>query len=99
MTVSGDARPNATVDVYVDPADEGVQFVNSTTATDGGSWTLVMPAATANAIRSGAIKAHATQTDVSGNTSQFSVSSTNVITGTASCGSDSVAPRQSAIST
>ena len=88
MTVSGTSRSNATIDVYVDPADEGRDFVGTTTA-DGTTWSFLVPTAVANSIRTGAVKPHATQTDTSGNTSGFSVNAGATITGTAECNGDS----------
>ena len=76
FTVSGTSIPNATVQIYADPDDEGLEFLASTTATPNGTWTnstWSAPDTTAlqAAIRAGARKLHATQTHAFG-TSEFS---------------------------
>src|SRR5207244_2402158 len=76
FTVSGTSTPNAIVQIYADPDDEGLEFLASTTATASGTWTnstWSSPDTTAlqAAIRAGARKLHATQTHAFG-TSEFS---------------------------
>src|SRR5438034_974336 len=76
FTVSGTSIPNATVQIYADPDDEGLEFLASTTATASGTWTnstWSSPDTTAlqAAIRAGARKLHAMQTNAFG-TSEFS---------------------------
>jgi murein DD-endopeptidase MepM/ murein hydrolase activator NlpD len=64
-TIRGQAQPGATVELFTDPFFEGQQFVASTTADAGGSFTatpttpLTVPLVTA------------TSTDAAGNTSEF----------------------------
>jgi len=76
FTVSGTSIPNAIVQIYADPDDEGLEFLASTTASEIGTWTnstWSLPDTTAlqAAIRAGARKLHATQTHAFG-TSEFS---------------------------
>src|SRR4029079_16795704 len=87
LFVSGTAEPNAEVDIYVDPADEGLEWIGTAhTSLDGfwdqGTWSVPDVTAIIAAPRAGARVVHATQTDVDGNTSQFS---SGAISGIAEC--------------
>lgn len=62
----GTACANCIVDVYSDPADEGVAYVGSTTADGSGNWGLMATPVGPNLT--------ATATDSVGNTSEFSAS-------------------------
>jgi hypothetical protein len=66
--VTGTALPDATVDLYSDPDDEGAFYIGSATADGTGSYS----SAGSLALWAGSF-VNATQTDVDGNTSEFSV--------------------------
>jgi CSLREA domain-containing protein len=90
--VAGTAAPNARVQIYADPGDEGETFLGETFANEvDGSWanaTWVYPdmTAIATAVKAGTLFLHATQTTSQG-TSEFSGAITPLpgIRGIATC--------------
>jgi hypothetical protein len=95
LTVSGDAEPNAEVDLYVSDAEdgEGLLYVGTAIGSDGsGAWSKaswifadMMPIIIS--LQEGGQVVRATQTDTAANTSEFSSSSSaaGTISGTAGC--------------
>ncbi|MGH2450700.1 MAG: right-handed parallel beta-helix repeat-containing protein [Candidatus Limnocylindria bacterium] len=78
LIVSGTSGAGATIQIYADPEDEGLDFLGSTTADAEGNWTKESAwvhadmSAIQTAVKAGTRKLHATQTDTDGNTSEFS---------------------------
>ena len=68
-SISGTAPANATVELFTGPDDEGKTYLTTVSADGGGNWSVVGPFTLDTYVT-------ATATDASGNTSEFSASST-----------------------
>ena len=77
LRISGSGVPGATVDIHADADDEGHYFLGSTIVdgeggwSKGSAWSAVDIGPLTGAIRAGDLRVTATQTDATGNTSEF----------------------------
>ena len=93
LTVSGTALPNAIVNIYSDPADEGATYLANVTAAPDGTWSnstwgVRDMTALNTALKAGQITIRAIQRDANSNSSEFSgtVPLLTLVSGIARCG-------------
>lgn len=101
LLVRGTAEPGALVDIYVDPDDEGLEYLGTAIAglegdwVKSGGWAITDLSAVITALEAGTRVVRATQTrqvgEVSAETSEFSDVVQQQVTGTASCGEGFIA--------
>ncbi|MEN8247884.1 MAG: choice-of-anchor D domain-containing protein [Bacteroidota bacterium] len=68
--ITGTSGSNASIEVFADAGNQGKQYLGIITADAAGNWNLTIDPATIN---TGLSNINATQTDATGNTSEFSV--------------------------